>query len=75
MSRYTSILDGTNILDKAVDINYNYFLFVRGDSSWVILREKLDNTEYRYASGSSASSTAWTNRASLTYKTADEFNY
>jgi hypothetical protein len=75
MSRYTKILDGTNILNISEETLYSYYSYVRMDGSWVIMRANADMTEIRYASGSSDVDTAWTARATQIYKKANEFTY
>ncbi len=49
MSRYTKITDGTNVVDIAPnESGFNYYLFTRPGGSGVIMREKTDETEYRF---------------------------
>lgn len=43
-------------------ILYNYYLYLHPSGKRVIMREKEDETEYRYATG------LWVNRQNLTYK-------
>ena len=81
MSRYNNITAGADVTDIAEnESGYNYFLFVWSldqDDRWVIMREKIDGTEYRFAVSAvgTSATTGWTNRASLTYKRANEFKY
>ena len=66
-------LSGYDISDIAEnEAGYNYYGFCKADGAWKILREKTDGTEYRLAVGKSAYSTAFTNRATQTYKRPDE---
>jgi len=54
---------------------YQYFGFLSIDGSWIIQRFDLSTTNiilYRYSAGSSAYSTAWTNRVDLTYDLYNE---
>ena len=46
---------------------YYYYGFAKADGGWVILRTNVASTEYRFAVGASAYSTAWTNKGSQTY--------
>lgn len=78
--RYQHILAGTFIADVAEGeageesgATYNYYGFLRTDGSWVILREKSDETEYRFTVGSSGYASAWDARTSRTYSRADSF--
>lgn len=48
---------------------YHYFGFERADEAWYISRLQLSNNAYRYETGSSGYSTAWTNRVAGTYVT------
>lgn len=74
MSRDIKLLAGASITDISQEASYNYYLYVRDDNSWVILRENVAQTEYRYATGISDITIAWTNRASQNYKRANEFS-
>ena len=51
---------------------YNYYLYVHPLGQVVVLREKIDQTEYKYADGGQSKSLSWTNRATLVYKYYDE---
>lgn len=51
-----SELDETNA-------TYSYYGFVHKDGPWYIAREKKSTGSYRYAKGTSAFSTAWTNKS------------
>jgi len=69
MNRFTKITDGASIADIATsEGGYNYYGYVRTNGEWVILRSNTAETEYRYCFGASDYSTAWTNRASQSYK-------
>lgn len=46
---------------------YKYFGFENKDGAWYIMRKTIATNIYLYSAGSSAYSTAWTNRASQTY--------
>lgn len=81
MSVYNTILDGALLQDVATggshDVDagtYNYYGYAKAKGNWVILREKDDETQYRYAIGKEDYSTNWTNRESLTYKTSDNYS-
>lgn len=68
MSRFNSITEGATVVDIANGVgSYNYYGFIRKNGEWIIMREKTDQTEYRFAFGASDYSTNWTNKASLTY--------
>ena len=63
-------------LDDTSSATYAYYGFVNKTGAWYLQREQLtgaDAGQYLYSSGSSAFSTAWTNRASPTpaYATFD----
>ena len=75
MSRYTSLLDGMDILKIAEnESGYSYYLFARwGREEWLIMREKTDSTEYLYAIGKGSADNAWTARATKNYKQPTEF--
>jgi len=76
MGRYTSLLEGMEIIKVAEDEGgYNYYLFSRwGRAEWTIMREKSDNTEYLFAIGKGSADNAWTSRASKNYKKPSDFN-
>ena len=49
MSRYAKITDGANVVDIAKgELGFNYYLFTRPGGSGIIMREKTDETEYRF---------------------------
>lgn len=82
MGFFKTILDGYSINDVATtEANdneasgnlYNYYGYVSHDGAWVIMREKSDETEYRYCIGSSGYTTAWSARASKVFKRSNEF--
>ncbi len=44
-----NITDGTTIVDIAkAELGFNYYLYVRPGGSGIIMREKVDETEYRF---------------------------
>ena len=55
------------INDKEATATYKYFGFQRADGYWYIMRKTIATNKFEYVAGSSAYSTAWTNRASQTY--------
>lgn len=68
MSNVFSILEGKDVKDIAEsEGGYNYYGFSNKKGEWVIMREKTDGTEYRYAIAGTGYTTAWTGRASLSY--------
>lgn len=80
MGRTTTLLDGAIIQDiatsEAHDVDagtYNYYGYLKAEGSWVILREKDDETQYRYTVGGSGYAAAWAARSSKTYVTVDNF--
>jgi hypothetical protein len=50
---------------------YNYYLYVHALGQVIVLREKIEQTEYLYADGGTDKTTSWTNRAILEYKYYD----
>jgi len=49
MSRYAKITDGATVTDIAQgESGFNYYLFTRAGGSGIIMREKTDETEYRF---------------------------
>ena len=70
MGRYTSLLDGMDVINIAEnESGYNYYLFNRwGREEWLIMREATDGSEYLFAIGKGSASNAWTARASKNYK-------
>ena len=68
MNRFTSYLDGMDIVDiRQNEAGYNYYGFNRwGSSEWAIIRESIDGLEFRIAVGNSDYETNFNNRASLT---------
>lgn len=70
---HDTILSGYDIVDiRENESGYNYFGFARGDGTWRILREKTDGTEYRFVVGAKDYAINFPNRATLTYKRADQ---
>lgn len=55
------------ISNKEATATYKYFGFQRLDGYWYIMRKTLATNVFEYVAGTSAYSTAWTNRASQTY--------
>jgi hypothetical protein len=65
-------LSGYDIAEaRESESGYNYYGYTRPDGSWRILREKTDNTEYRFAIGSSDFATNFAGRSGLEYQTTD----
>lgn len=75
MGRYTSLLEGMEVVQIAEnETGYNYYGFSRwGRNEWLIMREKIDGTEYLYAIGKGSFDNAWIARASKTYKKPTDF--
>lgn len=68
MPKYKTLTEGSIVVDiSESEGGYNYYGRIRTNGEWVILREKTDGTEIRYAIGGSSYSTNWTNRTSLNY--------
>lgn len=67
--------DGYEIseLDET-DTTYSYYGFVHKDGPWYIARETKDSGSYRYASGASSFSSAWTARDDGFTHTYDYFD-
>lgn len=63
----SSAFDNYNISDMDIASDTKYYGFEDVDGNWYIQREITSTGAYRYASGSSDYSTAWTNRASQVY--------
>lgn len=57
--------------DKEDTGTYVYYGFSAADGSWKILRKTIATNVFRYSTGASDYSTAWTNRASQSYATYD----
>ena len=77
MAKYKKFVDGMEIADIASsEGGYNYYGYTRwgNNSQWAILREKTDQSEYRWAVGKSNYATNWTGRAGLNYKRANAFS-
>jgi hypothetical protein len=55
------------INDKEATATYKYFGFQRSDGYWYIMRKTIATNKFEYVAGTSAYSTAWSNRASQTY--------
>lgn len=72
--RYFTVLDGCSINDVAnAESGYNYYLFLRPGGSGVIMREKENETEYRFSLFGEFTESIWTNHASLNYKRTSEY--
>jgi hypothetical protein len=66
-------LSGYDITEiRENEAGYNYYGYTKADSTWRILREKTDGTEYRLAVGTVDFETAFTGRADLNYKRPDQ---
>lgn len=50
---------------------YNYYLYIHSRGQAIVMREKTDETEYKYADAGRGSS-GWGNRAGLDYKDYDD---
>lgn len=46
---------------------YNYYGFLSAEGGWIIQRQNVAETEYRYCAGGTAYSDAWTIHTSLSY--------
>jgi hypothetical protein len=64
---YTKETGSYSICNKEATATYKYFGFQRSDGYWYIMRKTISTNVFEYAAGTSAYSTAWTNRASQTY--------
>lgn len=53
------------------DVTYDYYLFLKDDGGWYILRLTKNGLTGRYATGISGSTAAWAVKASQTYDTYD----
>jgi len=83
-NRDRSLILGANLTDVAlgethnVDAGtFNYYGYTRPDNSFIILREKTDETEYRYnmnETGNEVYSDEFGNRADRDYVTPDKFS-
>jgi len=68
MNRSTNILDGTMLVNVVLaDSGYNYYGYVRHNGEWVIMRQNVAETEYRYKVGASGYTAAWTAHGTLSY--------
>lgn len=83
MSRNTNLILGANLTDVAggethnVDAGtFNYYGYTRPDNSFVILREKTDETEYRYSLNKNGEvyASAFSDRKNREYVTPDKFS-
>jgi len=64
---YTKETGSYSICNKEATATYKYFGFQRSDGYWYIMRKTIATNVFEYVAGTSAYSTAWTNRASQTY--------
>jgi hypothetical protein len=64
---YTKETGSYSICNKEATATYKYFGFQRSDGYWYIMRKTISTNVFEYVAGTSAYSTAWTNRASQTY--------
>lgn len=64
---YTKETGSYSICNKEATATYKYFGFQRSDEYWYIMRKTIATNVFEYVAGTSAYSTAWTNRASQTY--------
>ncbi len=60
-------IDLETIAEKETIDNYTYYLYVRSNGEWVILRILNNSDNARYAFGSSNFLEAWTNKTNLQY--------
>lgn len=75
MSKLTNLLTDKNVVaqDTTGTGGYNYYGFMSVKGVWVIVREKTDLTEYRYAVGNSSFDSNWTSRSSQIYEEPSGF--
>jgi len=75
MGRYTSLLDGMEIVKISEnESGYDYYGFSRwGRNEWLIMRKKTDNTEFLFAIGKGSFENAWDVRSEKNYKKPSEF--
>jgi len=71
LSEYMIHNIGKNESGEVSGVLYNYYLYIHPKGQAIIMREKSDETEYRYANGGTGTS-RWANRENLTYITYDE---
>ena len=66
MSKYNEYLDGMTLVDQALDESgYNYYGYIRTNGEWAIMRQKTDESEYRFKVG--ASGYSFSDRATYNY--------
>ena len=67
---------GCSVTNVTTSGNYNYYLYSRVDNYALILREKTDNTEYKFyvISPSEDIDTIWAAATTQTYLRPDEFS-
>ena len=53
---------------------YNYYLYVHPKGQAIIMREKIDNTEYLYAKAGSGLNNKWATKNMLDYITYDQLD-
>ena len=69
MQKYVNITEGMKVVDIAKEESgYNYYGHIRHNGEWAIMREKTDQSEYRFKIGASDYSTNWSTRGSLNYR-------
>lgn len=75
MDNFTNLLTEKSIVqqDQSGTGGYNYYALMNQKGAYVILREDVAQTEYRYFVSSVNFDTNWTNRASLTYEKPSGF--
>lgn len=73
--RYFSLLDGTNLTNEDKAADPQYYGYTRHGGTWVIMEYNEANGTYKFYLGKELTNydSAWTDRASLTYKRAGEF--
>lgn len=69
-----NLLTDKNIVSiDTASVGYNYYGFMSKSGVWTIMREKQDQTEYRYAVGNMDYDTNWLGRTGLIYQYPSDF--
>jgi hypothetical protein len=79
-SKYNILTHGCQLADVAeAESGFNYYGLVRVDGTWVIMREKTDETEYRFAVGNGKVGNVYADkfadREQLNYRLPYEFGF